>query len=284
MADWLLAHHARLPSFLFIGTLACAALWETYLPRRAFALPLGTRWFHQLALTALGSALTRLCLPVAAFSMAVVARQEGWGLLNQLALPPAMALVLGVLVVDLGGYAQHRLLHAVPLLWRFHQIHHSDIDVDCGTALRHHPVEALIVGALDVALIAAAGVSPLAVLVAITLGAIASVFNHANVAVPSRADSILRRFVVTPDMHRIHHCADAVESNRNFANLLPWWDRLFATYQREPVLGQVRMDLGLADLRTASDLSLWKLLALPFRSVRLPAQSAGHPGRSEASP
>ncbi len=284
MADWLVAHQARLPSYLLLGSFACAAVWETYLPRRAFAMPLGTRWFHQLALTALGSAVIRLCLPIAAFSMAVLAQQEGWGLLNHLALPPGMSLLLGVIAVDLGGYAQHRLLHAVPLLWRFHQIHHSDIDVDCGTAIRHHPVETLIGQAFDLALIAAVGASPLAVLVAVTLGGIASVFNHANVALPARADSILRWFVVTPDMHRIHHSVDVVESNRNFANLFSWWDRLFLTYQREPAPGQVQMALGLADLRAASDLSLWKLLALPFRSLRLPAQSAGRAGHSEASP
>ena len=115
------------------------------------------------------------------------------------------------------------------------------------------------------------------------MGGIASVFNHANVALPQRADRILRWLVVTPDMHRIHHSADVMESNRNFANLFPWWDRLFSTYQREPLLGQVRMTLGLAEART-SDLTLWKLLTLPLRPVPVPVYAAVRSGRSVASP
>lgn len=284
MANWLLAHQAQVPSYLLLGAFACAAAWETYLPRRPFALPLGQRWFHQLALTALGSLATRLCLPLVAFSLSVLAQQEGWGLFNRLPLPPWSSLLLGVMAIDLGGYAQHRLFHAVPLFWRFHQIHHSDLDVDCGTAIRHHPVETLVGQAFDLALIAAFGVPPLAVLLAVTLGGVASVFNHANVALPQPVDRVLRWLVVTPDMHRIHHSADIGESNRNFANLLPWWDRLFSTYQREPLLGQVRMALGLAAMRAARDLALWKLLALPFRPLRVPLHAGIRLGRSGTSP
>jgi sterol desaturase/sphingolipid hydroxylase (fatty acid hydroxylase superfamily) len=234
-------------------------------------MPLAMRWFHQLVLTAIGSLVARLCLPVAAVSLAVLVQQEGWGLFNRLPLPPWSTLILGVIVIDLGGYAQHRLFHAVPLLWRFHQIHHSDLDVDCGTAIRHHPVETLIGQAFNLALIVVIGAPPLAVVLAITLGGVASVFNHANVAVPQLADRLLRWIVVTPDMHRIHHSADVAESNRNFANLFPWWDHLFSTYQREPLLGQVEMGLGLADTYTPGDLTLWELLMLPLRPLRLTA-------------
>ena len=282
MANWLLDNQAQLPSYLLLASFACAAAWETFLPRRSFGTPLGARWFHQLALIALGSLVVRLCLPLAAFSLALIAQKEGWGLFNRLPLPPWSSLLLGVIVIDLGGYAQHRLFHAVPLLWRFHQVHHSDLDVDCGTAIRHHPLETLVGQALDLALVAAFGISPLAVLVAATLGGIASVFNHANVALPQRAEGLLRWLVVTPDMHRIHHSADFAESNRNFANLFPWWDHLFATYQREPLLGQARMALGLAEVRADSDLTLWKLLVLPLRPLRVPAYTAVRSGRSVA--
>jgi sterol desaturase/sphingolipid hydroxylase (fatty acid hydroxylase superfamily) len=125
------------------------------------------------------------------------------------------------------------------------------------------------------ALIAALGLSPLAVLVEFALGGAASVFNHANIALPQRADNLLRWLVVTPDMHRIHHSVDIAEGNRNFANLFPWWDRLLTTYQHDPALGQVQMAVGLAEVR-ASDLTLWKLLALPFRRLRVRADAAVH--------
>lgn len=284
MTDWLLAHQAQLPAYVLLGSFACAMLWETLVPRRAFVAPLGQRWFHQLALTALGSLASRLCLPLAGFSLAVLAQREGWGLFNHLPLPSWSLLILGVIAMDLGDYAQHRLLHAIPLLWRFHKIHHSDVDVDCGTAIRHHPVEIVIGQVFALGWIAAFGIPPLAVLVAVMLAAIMSVFNHANIALSRGADDVLRRLLVTPDVHRIHHSADFAESNRNFGNVFVWWDHLFSTYQREPLLGHVQMPLGLAELRTSGDLTLWKLLRLPFVPLRMPMFAGVHPGRPEASP
>jgi sterol desaturase/sphingolipid hydroxylase (fatty acid hydroxylase superfamily) len=280
MTNWLLTHQATLQSYLILGAFACAAVWETFRPRRPFAMPLGMRWFNQIALTALGSLLARLCMPLAAFALAMLAQQEGWGLFNRVSVPAWLSLILGVVAVDLGGYVQHRLLHAVPLLWRFHQIHHSDLDVDCGTAIRHHPFEILVGKAFELALIAALGIAPLAVFLALTLGGIASVFNHANVALPTAVDRLLRWLVVTPDMHRIHHSADIGESNRNFANLFSWWDRLFLTYQRDSRRGPDEMTLGLAELRSASDVTLWKLLALPFLPRLAPAYAVIRSGRS----
>jgi sterol desaturase/sphingolipid hydroxylase (fatty acid hydroxylase superfamily) len=153
------------------------------------------------------------------------------------------------------------------MLWRFHQVHHSDLDVDCGTAIRHHPVETLIASVVDLALIVALGVPPFAVLISATLTGIANVFNHGNVALPHAADALLRHVVVTPDMHRIHHSVDAFEGNRNFSMLFPWWDRVFSTYVGEPRLGH---DVG--DERQAQEVratSALKLLLSPFRSVRV---------------
>ena len=267
MADWL-AHREALQAGLLLASIAGVLVWETWRPRRSLAVPLGGRWFNQVALTALGSLVVRLSAPLAALGLAVMAQEQGWGLLNLIALPAWLSLMIGVIAIDLNTYLQHRLFHAMPLLWRFHKIHHCDLDVDCGTALRHHPVETIVTQVFDLALIVAVGVSPLAVLVALTLGGMVSVFNHANIALPKAADRALRWLVVTPDMHRIHHSVDVEESNRNFANLLPWWDRLFSTYRREPLLGQTQMVVGLAEARADRDFSLWSLLALPFRRRR----------------
>lgn len=283
MANWLLEHQTALQSGVLLATIAALLVWETWLPRRAFAVPLGGRWFNQVALTALGSIVVRLGVPVAAVSLAAVAQVEGWGLLNLVSVPAWSSMVLGVIAIDLGMYLQHRLFHAVPLLWRFHQIHHCDLDVDCGTALRHHPVETLVAQIFDLAVIAAVGVPPVAVFIGFALAAVASVFSHANITVPHTADRVLRWLVVTPDMHRIHHSADIDEGNRNFANLFPWWDHLFSTYRREPLLGQTQMLVGLADARGWRDLSLGQLLALPFRRRRSGAYDEIRLGNPETS-
>ena len=198
----------------------------------------------------------------------MLAEQQGWGLLHRVTLPPWMLCALGVIAVDLANYAKHRLFHGVPLLWRFHRIHHSDLDMDCGTAVRHHPVELLAGIGFDLAIIWALGVPPLAVLLAAMLTGVTSVFNHGNVPLPDAADRLLRRLVVTPDMHRIHHSASLAEGNSNFAMLLPYWDQLFGTYRHQPRLGHEGMELGIAEAPTAGDVTLLRLLALPFRPIR----------------
>ena len=271
MTDWLLLHQSELQTYLLLASYGGVAVWELFAARRPFATPLGSRWFNNLMLAALGLLVSRLCVPLAAFAFAILAEQRGWGLLNHLALPLWLSCALGVVLMDLGSYGQHRLFHALPLLWRFHKIHHSDLDVDCGTALRHHPVEILAGLGFDLAIVAALGIPPIAVFVGATLMGIASVFNHGNVALPLTADRLLRRLVVTPDMHRVHHSTSVAESDSNFANLLPWWDHLFVTYRRQPLLGHARMELGIAEVRTDSDMTLLKLLVLPFRRVRAPA-------------
>ena len=207
---------------------------------------------------------------MATFAFAMLAEQQGWGLLNRLALPLWVSCALGVLTMDLASYALHRLFHAAPVLWRFHRIHHSDLDVDCGTAFRHHPVETVAAFAFDLAIIGAFGIPPLAVFLAAVMIGMAAVFNHGNVGLRPAADRLLRWFLVTPDMHRVHHSANVAESNRNFAMLLPWWDRLFATYQGDPALGHEGMELGIAEARTSDDVTLLKLFVLPFRRVRAP--------------
>jgi len=270
MTDWLLSHQSPLQTYLLLGGFGVVAVWELLAARRPFETPLGSRWFNNLSLAALGLALSRLCVPLAAFAFATLAEQQEWGLLNHWALPLWLSCALGVIVLDLGSYGQHRLFHALPFLWRFHKIHHSDLDVDCGTALRHHPVEILMGLAVDFAIIAVFGIAPLAVFVGATLMGLASIFNHGNIALGPVADRLLRRFLVTPDMHRVHHSTNMVESNRNFANLLPWWDHVFVTYQHEPLLGHARVELGISETRTPRDVTLLKLLVLPFRRVRAP--------------
>lgn len=278
MTAWLLAHQVQLQTDLQLGSFGIIAVWESLAARRAERTSFGTRWLINLALVALGMVLSRLCVPVAAIVVAALAEQRGWGLLNRATLPPWSLWVIGVIILDLANYGTHRLFHAVPLFWRFHRIHHSDLDVDCGTAIRHHPFEILTSLASDLAIIWAFGISPVAILLSAVLTGIASAFNHGNVALPAAADLLLRRFVVTPDMHRVHHSADVEESNRNYAALLPCWDHLFATYQHQPRLGHDGMALGIAEAQTTDDVTLLRLLALPFRpvsAVRLPEAPDG---------
>ncbi|HZP88709.1 MAG TPA: sterol desaturase family protein [Burkholderiales bacterium] len=265
--DWLLAHESALQSYALIGTFGLVAIAECAVPLRPAAVSLVQRWFSNISLTVLGSIVTRYGLPFVAIAIAVLAQEHRWGLLNALALPAWCSIVAGVVMLDLAGYGMHRVMHAVPVLWRVHQIHHSDLDLDCGTAIRHHPLEALVSHALTLGAVFALGIAPVAVVISEALQTSASLFNHANIALPARLQALLRHLLVTPDMHRVHHSMVYAESNTNFGNLFPWWDRLLATYCAAPARGQLGIQFGIACAPAAQDVTLLKLLWLPFRAT-----------------
>lgn len=263
--DWLLEHQSAVQSYALMGAFACIAIWETFSPRREAATSLASRWLSNLSLTVLGSLLVKWLLPLVALAAATLAQEQHWGLLNLVAMPVWLTCAVGVVALDLANYGQHRLFHAIPALWRVHQIHHSDLDVDWATAIRHHPLEAFAAEVLQLAVIFALGAPPLAVLLFALLSVAASFFNHGNIALAPGMDRFVRHVFVTPDMHRIHHSVLHVESNSNYANLFSWWDRTFSTYRRDPAQGHAQMELGLATARSTKDVVLWKLLMLPFR-------------------
>lgn len=273
MAAWLLEHQPVVQSYAWIVTFAVVALWESFQPRRALATAMPARWSRNLGLLGFDILVVRVGVPITGLAAALWAQQRGWGVLNLLALPFWISAVISVAALDLGNYSVHRLMHAVPALWRCHKIHHSDLDVDWSTAVRHHPFEYVIAAAANLGIVVLIGASPAAVVLAATLDFAFSLFNHGNVALPQSVERTLRFLLVTPDMHRVHHSVIRSESDRNFGNVFPWWDRLFATYQSAPAGDHRGMDLGLDEARSPAEVTLAKLLLLPFRS-RLVVASA----------
>ncbi|MBI3565095.1 MAG: sterol desaturase family protein [Elusimicrobia bacterium] len=246
-----------------LGATACA---ERLRPRRPPTVTSLPRWRVNLLLMAAGAVLTRLVFPAAAVGAAVWARENGVGLLNRGAWPPAVGAALAVAWLDLVVYWQHRLFHRVPLLWRFHAVHHTDLDLDASSGVRFHPFEIVFSMAVKMAAVVLSGASPLAVVFFEILLNATAVFNHGNLAIPPAADAFLRIFLVTPDMHRVHHTTRVDEQNTNFGFNAPWWDRLFGTYRDQPREGHAGALLGLRDARDPAALGLLALLARPFRS------------------
>jgi sterol desaturase/sphingolipid hydroxylase (fatty acid hydroxylase superfamily) len=239
------------------------ALWEYWRPRRAPAWTRRERWATNLGLTALNTILVRITVGGIAYAAAVFAMEREMGLLHWVALPSWAAAVVTLLALDFAIYLQHVMVHAVPALWRLHRVHHADVGVDASTGLRFHPVEIFLSLGLKAAVVVLLGATPWAVIAFEAILNASSIFNHSNVAMPERTDHRLRRLIVTPDMHRIHHSTREVETNSNFGFSLSWWDRLCGTYRAEPALGQTRMDIGLSEYRTP--LRLGRLLLLPFQ-------------------
>ena len=248
----------------FLSILVAMALWELARPRRALDTPKARRWLRNLGITILDGALVRWLFPILAIGMAALAAERGWGLLNAYAPPYWLALAISVVVLDLAIYLQHVTFHAVPALWRLHMVHHTDLDFDVTTGLRFHPLEIVLSMVIKLAVVSVLGAPPLAVLIFEVALNGSALFNHGNVRLPLPLDRVLRLFVVTPDMHRVHHSTMAPETNSNFGFNLPWWDRLFGTYRDQPGAGHADMAIGLEHYRRDADLTFARLLGLPF--------------------
>jgi len=249
---------------VFIVVFLLVAFWERRSPRRPLTVSRAERWFNNLGIIVLDSLLIKWFVPVSAVAVAAAASIKGWGFLHLLPLPYFVNLLIAILVLDLIIYLQHLMFHAVPVLWRLHMVHHADLDLDVTSGLRFHPLEIIFSMLIKIAVIAALGPPVAAVIVfEIALNGTA-MFNHGNIFLPEKVDKILRFFIVTPDMHRVHHSVLIRETNSNFGFNFPWWDRLCGTYRAQPVAGHEGMVIGLSQYRKAQQLTLVKLLLLPF--------------------
>jgi len=249
----------------FFAIFATMALWELAAPRRPLSQPKGSRWLANLGILLIDGLAVRLTLGAAAIAMAIHAEAAGWGLLNALDWPKWVEVALAVAFLDFAIYLQHILSHALPVFWRLHQVHHSDMDFDTTTAVRFHPVEILVSLVFKVGLVAAIGADAFAVLLFEVILNGTALFNHGNVRLPAKLERALRFFVVTPEMHRVHHSTDPGETNTNFGFALSIWDRLGGTYRQAPALGHLGMAIGLNAYRDGAKLGLGNLLLLPFR-------------------
>jgi sterol desaturase/sphingolipid hydroxylase (fatty acid hydroxylase superfamily) len=167
------------------------------------------------------------------------------------ALPFWVEAAIAFIILDLAVWFQHFLMHRNPLLWRMHAVHHSDRDLDVTTALRFHPFELIVSTFYKSAIVALLGV-PLLIALAFELWLNANaLFNHSNIRLPRRFDRMLRLFLVTPDVHLLHHSTLVDEQKHNFGFALTLWDRLFGTYQAESIFGAENQKIGLAEIDDA---------------------------------
>ena len=251
----------------FVGLFALFAALEAFAPRRPRALPRQGRWVTNMAIVVLDTLTLRalaLVVPLLAVGAAVDAQAQGWGLLNLADWPVWVEIVLAVLVFDFAIWAQHLVTHKVPLFWRFHRMHHADRDMDVTTAVRFHPVEIAASMGLKIGLVYLIGPAAVAVVLFEVMLNGTAMFNHANIRLPLALDRTLRRVLVTPDMHRVHHSIHRHEHDSNYGFALSIWDRMFGTYVAQPQAGHDAMTVGLQwqDDRPAR---LGWSLGLPFR-------------------
>lgn len=249
---------------IFLGMLFIVALLEFIFPRRQLTAPKSVRWISNLGITFLNSVLTRLIFPVLAVELAILCQQNSWGIFNIFSFPLWFSFVASILILDFAIYLQHVMFHMVPTLWRLHRMHHTDLDLDVTSGSRFHPIEILLSIVIKLAIVMLLGAPAVAVLIFEIILNGAAMFNHGNINIPEKLDAFLRLFIVTPDMHRIHHSIIKKETNSNFGFNVPWWDRLMGTYIRTPQEGQLGLTIGLEEYRHLRYLNLNWLLLIPF--------------------
>ncbi len=263
--DFVMANEVPIRLGFFFGIFALMAVWEILAPTRALTVSKAVRWANNLGLVFFNSFILRLVFPAAAVGVAAFAAENGWGLLNYYSLPAMVAVVVSIIAMDFVIYLQHVMVHAVPALWRLHRVHHADLDYDVTTGARFHTVEIMLSMLIKFATIIVLGPPVVAVVIFEVVLNATAMFNHGNVSLPKGLDRVLRWFLVTPDMHRVHHSVEDDEANSNFGFSLPWWDRLFGTYRDQPRGGHEGMTIGIHTFRTMKQVSwLPGMLALPF--------------------
>ena len=265
MSELMLTNEPAIRLGFFLFAILCIALAESIFPRRRIAISRWVRWSANLGISVLNTVLLRAVFPLAAVGVAVWAESQGFGLLNMVTLPSWLSIVMAVLLLDLAIYFQHRMFHVIPLFWRFHRMHHSDQEFDVTTGVRFHPIEIVLSMVIKLAVVLLLGPAALAVLLFEIILNASALFNHGNIRIGGRVDRWLRRVVVTPDMHRVHHSIIARETNSNFGFSFPWWDRLFRTYVDQPTDDHALMAIGLDEFRDGRQQRLLPMLLQPFK-------------------
>jgi sterol desaturase/sphingolipid hydroxylase (fatty acid hydroxylase superfamily) len=254
---------------IFAGVFLAMALIELAWPKRKLSASKRTRWLTNAGIAAVGAVLLRLmamlAAPVAAVAAAFYAQANGIGLLNTVSWPVWIKVGIALIVLDLAIWFQHWVSHHVPIFWRLHKVHHADRDIDVTTAVRFHPVEIGLSMIWKIVVVVPLGAAPLSVFLFEVILNACAMFNHANIALPLGLDRLLRLFIVTPDMHRVHHSVVACEHNSNYGFNLSVWDRLFGTYRAQPEAGHQGMTIGLSPYQTEGPTRFGWSLVLPFR-------------------
>ncbi len=259
-------HETLIRLTIFVGLFVIIALIETFIPRRQRGQKRQQRWATNWAFTFANFLLLRVLatlMPLLAVGAAIDANTHSWGILNMMQMPVWIEVIIAILVLDFAIWAQHLITHKVPLLWRIHSVHHADTDMDVSTAIRFHPIEIGLSMILKITLVYLLGPSVIAIILFEIILNGTAMFNHANIRLPLPLDIFLRKILVTPDMHRIHHSAQRTEHDNNYGFALSIWDHMFGTYISEPAMGHEHMQVGLEWQDDRPSKFVWSLL-LPF--------------------
>ncbi len=268
-------------AYLFFGLAVLLAILEMVQPAsKPDSASVNRRWGANLGLYLVNASTSRFLLPLSAAAVSEMPISRELGLLHQWPVAFPLAVVTGFLALDLLAYFQHRLFHAWRPLWRLHLIHHTDVETDFTTTVRHHPVEVVLGTLILYGFVVVSGIPALSILLYVLAETVVALLSHANLRFPAKWERVLSLLLVTPAVHAVHHSASRPETDSNFGTVFTLWDRMFSTYRKLPD-GQVGpLKCGLEYFRAPEDGRFLRLLWLPLRPIPAVAEeteSAGIP-------
>jgi sterol desaturase/sphingolipid hydroxylase (fatty acid hydroxylase superfamily) len=239
---------------------------ERLVPLRRQTRSLWARVFVNLGISAVTFFAASMLVKPAAMAALHWASNRPFGLLHVWSLPAPLTAALGFLLMDLSFYYWHVANHRISLLWRFHNVHHIDPDLDVTTAFRFHFGEVAMSAGFRVMQIILTGVSLGVYAVYELVFQANTAFHHSNVRLPIRLERLLNKLLVTPRMHGLHHSQIQAENNSNYGVVFPWWDRLHRTLGLN--IAQSEVVIGVAGYSRPEDNQIWNVLRLPFCKQR----------------
>lgn len=221
---------------------------QKYFPRRPESVYLKDykREASNMAVIILNSLLVRFFIPILPVGLAIICVEKRIGLFNYFAFNDTIEIIIAIVLLDAVIYWQHRLFHRIDILWKLHKMHHIDPEITTSTGLRFHPLEIILSIGIKLLAVMVIGASPLAVLIFEIVLNVTAMFNHSNINIPIKADRMIRKVLITPDVHRIHHSVYRDEMNANFGFSVIYWDIIFKTLIHEPKDGHLNMRIGLS--------------------------------------
>lgn len=263
--EYLITNEPSIRLGVFLSILVVMMLLEVLVPKRKLTCNKPYRWVNNISLVAFNTLLLRLVMPAGAVGVALYCKQHSLGLFNYLNVSLLLTMVASIFIMDLVIYWQHRMFHSIPVLWKLHRVHHIDQDIDVTTGARFHPIEIILSVLIKMLVVLLLGAPVEAVILFEIILNATAMFNHSNVHIPAVLDKWIRWVLVTPDMHRVHHSQIRRETDSNFGFNVPWWDRIFSSYQDQPKLGHDKMNIGVKgfdDMNRSQN--IFKLLIHPF--------------------
>jgi sterol desaturase/sphingolipid hydroxylase (fatty acid hydroxylase superfamily) len=252
-----------LSALAILGIVAAVVMAELIRPQRRRSDAASRRWAGNLSMCLASNGV--LVLPaITPLAAAFLSEFTQSGLLDPVELPGGIRILIAIVVLDALAYAQHRVLHRVKVLWRFHMVHHSDPEIDVTTTFRHHPVEAIFNGAVIGGLVLVIGFSPAEVVAYTWISFVVELLAHANLALPPRISAMLGWLIVTPEFHHVHHSRENAEANANFGQAFSIWDTLFGTARVRSRDDRLQLEFGLDEFREAKFSLPHYLLAQPL--------------------